>query len=66
MAYMLIGHGVLGFLHVQICLSHFSMPFYHGKALSGDDRDSWFVTQVRLYDYVWHGVRLPLGRRGVC
>ena len=46
MAYMLIGHGVLGFLHVQICLSHFSMPFYHGKALSGDDRDSWFVTQV--------------------
>ncbi len=45
-AYVSIGHAVLGFLHVQICLSHFSMPCYLGKAMSGHDADSWFVTQV--------------------
>ncbi len=45
-AYVSTGHAVLGFLHVQICLSHFSMPCYHGHALSGQDGDSWFVMQV--------------------
>ena len=52
-AYVSIGHAVLGFLHVQICLSHFSMPCYFGKPMSGQDEDSWFVTQVRCR---WRGV----------
>ena len=52
-AYVSIGHAVLGFLHVQICLSHFSMPCYFGKPMSGQDEDSWFVTQVWCRWRVW-------------
>lgn len=40
--YILISHAVAGVLHVQICLSHFSMHAYHGVPC-----DDWFTTQLR-------------------
>lgn len=30
-AYLLLSHGIAGILHVQICISHFSMNVYHGN-----------------------------------
>jgi len=31
-AFLLLSHGIAGILHVQICLSHFSMNVYHGHS----------------------------------
>ena len=31
LAFLLLSHGIAGILHVQICLSHFSMNVYHGN-----------------------------------
>jgi len=44
-AYAVLSHGLAGVLHVQICLSHFSMHNYHGQAYNSDD-DEWFRMQV--------------------
>lgn len=43
--YLLCSHALAGVLHVQICLSHFSMATYHGMAYN-DDSDEWFRMQV--------------------
>jgi len=43
--YVVFSHGLAGILHVQICLSHFSMHTYHGQAYN-DDTDEWFRMQV--------------------
>merc|ERR1712070_512589 len=44
-AYAVLSHGLAGILHVQICLSHFSMHTYHGQAYNSD-KDEWFRMQV--------------------
>lgn len=50
--YLLVSHAVAGVLHVQICLSHFSMPTYHGNPYDGKEGDAagtetdWFRAQV--------------------
>jgi len=44
--YTLISHGVSGILHVQICISHFSMDTYHGNAYNSDE-DEWFRMQLK-------------------
>eukprot|EP00501_MAST-03F_sp_TOSAG23-6_P000490 GSMAST32.ASY1.ANO1.504.1 assembled CDS len=44
-AFLLISHGLAGILHVQICISHFTMKTYHGQAYN-DDSDEWFKMQV--------------------
>lgn len=45
-AYVLIAHGVSGILHVQICLSHFALESYNGRAYN-DDSDEWFRLQLK-------------------
>mmetsp|Transcript_14839 Transcript_14839/g.17404 ORF Transcript_14839/g.17404 Transcript_14839/m.17404 type:complete len:812 (-) Transcript_14839:241-2676(-) len=44
-AFVLISHASSGLLHVQICISHFAMPTYHGHAYN-DDTDDWFKVQL--------------------
>ena len=44
-SHAVLSHGLAGVLHVQICLSHFSMHTYHGQAYNSDD-DEWFRMQV--------------------
>jgi len=44
--YVVLSHGLAGVLHVQICLSHFTMHTYHGQAYN-DDEDEWFRMQVK-------------------
>lgn len=46
LAYLLVSHGLAGLLHVQITLSHFAEPVYHGQAYNDED-DEWFKMQVR-------------------
>merc|ERR1711990_1210574 len=47
-----LSHGLAGVLHVQICLSHFSMATYHdcgGNNVKGENfegSDEWFRMQV--------------------
>ena len=63
LCYITIAHAIVGILHVQICLSHFTQPKYHGMAMTGVDHDSWFVMQVATsldiattwYDELFHG-----------
>jgi len=43
--YALISHGLAGLLHVQICISHFTMDTYHGHAYN-DASDEWFRMQL--------------------
>jgi len=45
LAYALISHGFSGLLHVQICISHFTMDTYHGHAYN-DASDEWFRMQL--------------------
>jgi len=45
-AYLLVSHGLAGFLHVQITLSHFAEDVYHGQAYNNDS-DEWFRMQVK-------------------
>jgi len=45
-AWVLLSNGLAGVLHIQICLSHFSMPTYQGQAYNGDE-DEWFKMQVK-------------------
>jgi acyl-lipid Delta6-acetylenase / acyl-lipid (9-3)-desaturase len=44
-AYVFLSHALAGVLHVQICLSHFSMGTYSGTAYN-DDSDEWFKMQL--------------------
>jgi len=44
--YAVISHGCAGLLHVQICISHFTMSTYHGHAYN-DTTDEWFKMQCR-------------------
>jgi fatty acid desaturase len=44
--FLLISHATTGLLHIQICLSHFYMDFYHGRAYN-DDSDEWFTMQLK-------------------
>lgn len=52
MMYVLLSHAVAGVLHVQICLSHFSMATYHdcggvdAKGGNFEGSDEWFRMQV--------------------
>lgn len=38
-AYLLLSHGIAGILHVQICLSHFSMNVYHDNSYAVDKQN---------------------------
>ena len=42
-----ISHGFAGILHVQITLSHFSMPTYHGLPQEQHDEDGYVKTQFQ-------------------
>eukprot|EP00941_MAST-03F_sp_MAST-3F-sp1_P006403 g6403.t1 len=44
--FFLVSHAVAGLLHVQICISHFAMDTYHGRAYN-DETDEWFRMQVK-------------------
>ena len=46
LVFLLVSHAVTGILHVQICLSHFYMESYHGRAYN-DDSDEWFTMQLK-------------------
>jgi len=43
--YALASHALAGMLHVQICISHFTMDTYHGHAYN-DASDEWFRMQL--------------------
>mmetsp|Transcript_3391 Transcript_3391/g.5637 ORF Transcript_3391/g.5637 Transcript_3391/m.5637 type:complete len:174 (+) Transcript_3391:82-603(+) len=43
--YLVVSHNVAGLLHVQICLSHFTMETYHGVPYKGEE-DEWFRMQL--------------------
>ena len=43
--YVAVSHVLAGVLHVQICLSHFAMHTYHGRAYTGAE-DDWYHLQV--------------------
>lgn len=45
-AYTAISHAFTALLHIQICLSHFSMETYHGNAYN-DDSDEWYKMQIK-------------------
>ena len=44
--WLLISHAFTALLHVQICLSHFSMETYHGNAYNTKD-DEWYTMQIK-------------------
>ncbi|GMH74067.1 hypothetical protein TrRE_jg8443 [Triparma retinervis] len=44
LGWLLLSHGLAGLLHVQICISHFTMDTYHGHAYN-DLSDEWFTMQ---------------------
>jgi len=44
--FLLLSHAIAGILHVQICISHFAMATYHGRAYNSED-DEWFKMQLR-------------------
>jgi delta8-fatty-acid desaturase len=46
LGWLLLSHAVSGLLHVQICISHFSMETYHGHAYN-DEKDEWYITQIK-------------------
>ncbi|KAK3276425.1 hypothetical protein CYMTET_15490 [Cymbomonas tetramitiformis] len=63
--FLLLSHAVAGVLHVQICLSHFSMGTYNGHAYN-DESDEWFKMQCAttlniatppLFDFVHIGLQ---------
>ncbi|CAN0393725.1 unnamed protein product, partial [Discosporangium mesarthrocarpum] len=43
--YFFVAHGVSGVLHVQITLSHFSMPVTE-RPQYRDDNEGWLATQL--------------------
>jgi fatty acid desaturase len=45
-AWVVISHAVTALLHIQICMSHFSMDTYHGKAYN-DASDEWYKMQIK-------------------
>ena len=44
LGWLLVSHAFAGLLHVQICISHFTMDTYHGHAYN-DMSDEWFRMQ---------------------
>jgi len=50
--WLLVSHALAGVLHVQICISHFTMSTYHDRAYSGHD-DDWFRMQLATTMNVW-------------
>jgi len=67
-AWVLTSHAMGGLLHVQIVISHWSMPTYSGHAYN-DDEDEWFITQMkttmnvdtpRLLDWVHIGLQFQI------
>jgi len=66
--WLLVSHGLAGVLHVQICVSHFPMPVYHGHAYNGLE-DEWFRMQCmttmnvvcpRWLDWVHGGLQFQI------
>jgi len=66
--WLLISHALAGLLHVQICISHFTMDTYHGHAYNGAD-DDWFKMQCfttmnvdswRWFDFVHGGLQFQI------
>ena len=66
--WLLLSHGLAGFLHVQICISHFTMDVYHGHAYN-DSSDEWFKMQCnttmnvdcpRWLDFLHGGLQFQL------
>eukprot|EP00929_Paragymnodinium_shiwhaense_P020573 TRINITY_DN13672_c0_g1_i2.p1 TRINITY_DN13672_c0_g1~~TRINITY_DN13672_c0_g1_i2.p1 ORF type:complete len:565 (-),score=141.87 TRINITY_DN13672_c0_g1_i2:247-1941(-) len=66
--WILASHAVSGLLHVQICISHFSMETYHGHAYNDAD-DEWYITQLKttmnvdtppLLDWVHIGLQFQI------
>ncbi|GMH84033.1 hypothetical protein TrVE_jg10249 [Triparma verrucosa] len=54
--WLLLSHALAGWLHVQICISHFTMDTYHGHAYNGP-QDDWFkmqcFTTMNVDSYRW-------------
>lgn len=46
LGWLMLSHGTSALLHVQICLSHFSMHTYHGNAYN-DASDEWYKMQLK-------------------
>lgn len=44
-AWLVVSHALAGILHVQITISHFAEPVYHGHAYNSED-DEWFKMQL--------------------
>ena len=67
-AWLLISHALAGVLHVQICISHFTMDTYHGHAYNGAE-DEWFrmqcattmnVASWRWFDWAHGGLQFQI------
>lgn len=56
--YLLLSHAIAGVLHVQITLSHFSMPAYFGRPDYKNDESCWvrkqLATSMNVYSYWWN------------
>ena len=68
LSWLLISHSIAGILHVQICLSHFTMDTYHGHAYN-DVKDEWFTMQCvttmnvdtyRCMDFIHGGLQFQI------
>lgn len=66
--FLLLSHGMAGLLHVQICISHFTMKTYHGQAYNGL-KDEWFTMQCdttmnvacpRFFDFFHGGLQFQI------
>jgi acyl-lipid Delta6-acetylenase / acyl-lipid (9-3)-desaturase len=66
--WLLLSHAFAGILHVQICISHFTMDVYHGHAYN-DSSDEWFKMQCnttmnvdcpRWMDFVHGGLQFQI------
>jgi acyl-lipid Delta6-acetylenase / acyl-lipid (9-3)-desaturase len=66
--WLLLSHAFAGILHVQICISHFTMDVYHGHAYN-DTSDEWFKMQCnttmnvdcpRWMDFVHGGLQFQI------
>ena len=44
--FVYLSHAVAGVLHVQITLSHFVMPAYHGHGYQSGNDDCWWNLQI--------------------
>jgi len=68
LSWLLLSHALAGVLHVQICISHFTMVTYHGHAYN-DMSDEWFRMQCvttmnvdcpRWMDWVHGGLQFQI------